>query len=109
MADEARVEELLEELLDSGGTPEEVCRGCPELLAQVRAGWQRLRAVVAEVGAWFPQSTADSASPDGATPRPRPNPDLPPIRGYEVQAMLGRSGMGVVYKAWHLRLKRPVA
>ena len=46
--------ELLEELLDSGGTPEEVCRACPELLPQVRAGWQRLRALEAEVGALFP-------------------------------------------------------
>jgi hypothetical protein len=30
MADDARVEELLERLLESGGTPEEVCRTCLE-------------------------------------------------------------------------------
>ena len=53
MTDDPRVEELLEELLDSGGTPEEVCRSCPELLDQVRAGWQRLRAVEAEVARGF--------------------------------------------------------
>ena len=56
MGDEARVDELLKELLDSGSTPEEVCRTCPELLAAVRAGWQKLRALQAEVGALFPQS-----------------------------------------------------
>ena len=97
--------ELLEELLDSGGTPEEVCRACPELLPQVRAGWQRLRALEAEVGALFPESTS------ATVPRhpPLPTADLPRIRGYEVQGVLGRGGMGVVYKAWHLRLNRPVA
>lgn len=34
MTDDSRVEELLEQLLESGETPEEVCRICPELLEQ---------------------------------------------------------------------------
>src|SRR5262245_21581896 len=103
MPDDPRVAELLEELLDSGSTPEEVCRACPELLPQVRAGWRRLRAVEAQLGALFPESTFSA----GATPLP--TPDLPRIPGYDVQGVLNRGGMGVVYKAWHLRLHRAVA
>ncbi len=81
MPDDPRIEELLEELLDSGGAPEEVCRACPELLTQVRAGWQRLRAVEAEIGVLFPESTLS----DG-TRRPLATAALPRICRYDVQA-----------------------
>src|ERR1700677_1893411 len=88
------LDELLEELHVSGRTPDEVCRACPELLPQVRAGWQRLRAIEAKVEALFPTSVND------AGPSASPTNDLPSIRGYEVQGVLGYGGVGVVYKAW---------
>src|SRR5262245_34253932 len=35
--------------------------------------------------------------------------NLPDIPGYAVEAVIARGGMGVVYKARHLRLNRPAA
>ena len=39
MADELRVQKLLDEILDSDRNPEDVCRNCPELLPAVRQRW----------------------------------------------------------------------
>jgi eukaryotic-like serine/threonine-protein kinase len=49
MAGDPLVQELLEELLESGHTPEEVCRHCPELLPQVLERWHRLHAFDAQL------------------------------------------------------------
>jgi WD40 repeat protein len=106
MTGDPRVLELLEEILDLGRTPEEVCASCPELLPQVRQRWRRLRTLEAQVEQLFP-APASTAAADG--PPVLPAGELPQVPGYEVQTVLGRGGVGVVYKAWHLRLKRPVA
>jgi serine/threonine-protein kinase len=103
MADEPRVQQLLDEILDSERTPEEVCDTCPELLPEVRRRWQQMRAVEAELEAMFPMPEAETRYVL------HPGADVPRIPGYEVEAELGRGGVGVVYKVRHLRLNRPVA
>ncbi len=107
MAGDPRVQELLEELLESGNTPEEVCRHSPELLPQVLKRWRRLHACDAQVDAWFP--APGRSSPLGTRGSVEPGADLPQIPGYDIEQLLGRGGMGVVFRARHLRLNRIVA
>jgi hypothetical protein len=105
MSVDPRVRQLLDQLLDSGATPEEVCRSCPELLPEVRARYRQMCRVRTELHAMFPPGPVLETS----LPPLQESGVLPRITGYEVEAILGRGGIGVVFRARDLRLGRPVA
>jgi len=75
MADDPRVAQLLDELLDSHAEPEEVCGSFPELLPVVRNRWRQMRRLRADLNALFPRS-------DDWTPYSSDDTPLPRIPGY---------------------------
>src|SRR3954469_11119528 len=108
MAGDPQVLGLLEEMLSSGKTPEEVCRHCPELLPEVRRRWQQFQLVDAQVRSLLPGP--ETSSDAGATTPPESVPVPPAAFGrYEVRGTLGAGGFGAVYLGHDTQLDRPVA
>jgi serine/threonine protein kinase/tetratricopeptide (TPR) repeat protein len=106
MPNETRIQQLLEQVLDSDLTPEEVCTSDPDLLPEVRARWAQVQKIGQQVDELFPSG---DCLEDGRGPSTEPDQALPRIHGYDVESILGRGGMGIVFKARHCKLNRYVA
>jgi serine/threonine-protein kinase len=106
MPDNLRIRDLVEEVLESKRTPEEVCSDTPHLLPAVRKRLEQFQRIGHEVDALFPDEAPTYRENASILKTPL---ELPTISGYEVTEIIGRGGMGVVFKARHLKLNRIVA
>src|SRR5688572_3425462 len=108
MASSAQVLGLLEEMLNSGKAPEEVCRDCPELLPEVRQRWQDFQLIDVHLRTLLPG--LGTPPEDGTTASPESVSAPPAAFGrYRVESTLGAGGFGTVYLGHDPQLNRPVA
>jgi serine/threonine-protein kinase len=109
LGDEALIRSLLEEALNSGRGPEDVCIAHPELLKEVRTRLRRIQNLAEDLERVFPSPGRQRGWPRSTAHLMGPTNALPSIPGYELKSMIGHGGMGVVYEARHLKLDRDVA
>lgn len=100
MLDEALIQKLVLRILDSDRTPEDVCADYPELLCDVHKRLKSAKLVEACLDELFPSSTERATNGWSESLH---------VPGYELEQIIGRGGMGIVFRARHLKLNRMIA
>ncbi|MBA2117853.1 serine/threonine-protein kinase [Bremerella alba] len=104
MTGDPKVLELLEEILSSGKTPEEVCLSFPDLLPEVLRRWEDFQRFDLQIQSLLSTRNADEiCQEEGATVQPSM------VGRYTIQKTLGKGGFGTVYLGRDTQLDRSVA
>lgn len=106
-SNDARLLPIIERILETGESPEDACDEFPELLPEVRQRLEAMSALDAEIDTAFPSHLASSGMWSDFLKRL--SCKHPTIEGYTVEGIIGTGGVGVVYRARHIRLNRLVA